>query len=99
MRSPISATVAGAQRLLKLALEAFHHTIGLGMVCPRQDVLNPQLLAQHSPHCAGELQASVLCDEGGDAEAGDPTSNRRLCRPGLRWRPLEWPQSNWKTCL
>jgi hypothetical protein len=49
----------GAQRLLELAVEAFHHTIRLGMVCCHQNVLNPQLLAQHSPHCAGELRASV----------------------------------------
>jgi hypothetical protein len=64
----ISVAVAGAQRLLELAV------------------------ARHSPHSAGELRASVGCDEGGGGVAGDPTTDDGVCtglgRGGDRWDGL-----------
>jgi hypothetical protein len=52
---PIGVAVAGAQRLLELAV------------------------AQHSPHSAGGLRASVRCDDWGGGEAGDPAADDGVC--------------------
>jgi hypothetical protein len=76
-------------------VETFHHAIRLGVVCCRQNVLNPQLLAQRSPNCTGELRASVRCDEGRDAEAGDAAADvgvhTGLSRGGDHWDGLNPP--------
>jgi hypothetical protein len=78
VRRPISthgAALAGAQRLLQLAVKAFHHAVRLGMICYRQDVSNPQFLAQRSPHRAGKLRTSVRRDEVWYAETRNPAAD------------------------
>jgi hypothetical protein len=53
--------------------------------------------AQHSPHSAGELRASVRCDDGGGGEAGDPAADEGVCtglgQGGDHWDGLNPPGS------
>jgi hypothetical protein len=54
-------------------------------------------VAQHSPHGAGELRASVRCDDGVGGEAGDPAADDSVCaglgRGGDHWDGLNPPAS------
>ncbi len=43
-------------------------------------------VAQHSPHAAGELRASVRCDDGGGGAVRDPAADDSVCTGLVRGR-------------
>ncbi len=69
----------------------------IGVAVARAQRLLKLAAAQHSPHSAGELRASVRCDDGGGGEAGDPAADDGVCeslgRGGDHWDGLNPPGS------
>jgi hypothetical protein len=78
MIHPVCRGAAGPKRVLEVAVEAFHHPVGLWVVNCHLSVLDVEQAAQSSPQGGGELGASVRCDDCWDSESAHPTLKQSI---------------------